>query len=352
MSSIVTDTTHDDTSFQDPIAHDVLGVDNTTEGEHDGYNPMILDVDSQDSDSALGQSRVSSTASMRSSLYESVEENGRTYHKYKEGNYYLPNDEFEQSRLDLQHHLFLMTLDGRLHLAPVKNPQSVLDFGTGTGIWAIDYASQNPSSIVIGTDLSPIQPKFIPPNCEFQVSDASESWNFSQEFNFIHGRAMFSCFKDPLSVFKSAYKALAPGGYLEMQDVFFKPHSHDGTTEGTALASWNEILIRGAKQIGMDWHCVPDYAQMMKEVGFKDIVERKYAWPGNTWPKGVKQKTMGVWMNRNALEGLEAVSLAMMTRSLGMPIEEVQKILENVRRDMNDRSIHAFYPVYIVYGRK
>ncbi|PQE25549.1 hypothetical protein CJF30_00000242 [Rutstroemia sp. NJR-2017a BBW] len=42
-------------------------------------------VDSQDSDSALGLSLAASTESVRSSILESVEENGRTYHKYKAG---------------------------------------------------------------------------------------------------------------------------------------------------------------------------------------------------------------------------------------------------------------------------
>lgn len=41
---------------------------------------------------------------------------------------------------DLQHHLFLLTLDGRLSLAPIgNNLQNVLDVGTGTGIWALDF---------------------------------------------------------------------------------------------------------------------------------------------------------------------------------------------------------------------
>jgi hypothetical protein len=31
--------------------------------------------------------------SVNSSIFEFVEENGRTYHRYKEGKYFLPNDE-------------------------------------------------------------------------------------------------------------------------------------------------------------------------------------------------------------------------------------------------------------------
>lgn len=36
---------------------------------------------------------------------------------------------------------------------------TVIDIGTGTGIWAIDFADEHPESEVIGTDLSPIQRK-------------------------------------------------------------------------------------------------------------------------------------------------------------------------------------------------
>lgn len=39
--------------------------------------------------------------------------------------------------------MYLLTLDRKLHLAPVKNPQRILDVGTGTGIWAIDMAGMS-----------------------------------------------------------------------------------------------------------------------------------------------------------------------------------------------------------------
>jgi len=52
-----------------------------------------------------------------------------------------------------------LILDNKLYLAPIeKNIQKALDIGTGTGIWAIDFADEHPSATVIGTDISPIQP--------------------------------------------------------------------------------------------------------------------------------------------------------------------------------------------------
>lgn len=55
--------------------------------------------------------------------------------------YAIPNDQAEQDRLDIIHHIYLMLYKGELHMAPINpNPQMILDVGTGTGIWAIDVA--------------------------------------------------------------------------------------------------------------------------------------------------------------------------------------------------------------------
>lgn len=68
----------------------------------------------------------------------------------------------DEHKIDLQHHLWALTLDGKLGLSPPNDagakPARVLDTGTGTGIWAIDYGDDHPESQVIGVDLSPTQP--------------------------------------------------------------------------------------------------------------------------------------------------------------------------------------------------
>lgn len=88
-----------------------------------------------EADSAFGDESSSYSASLASSVLNYRYENGRRYHGYHDGSYMVPNDETEQSRLDLMHHLFRMMLDGALYVAPIsKDIQRILDVGTGTGI--------------------------------------------------------------------------------------------------------------------------------------------------------------------------------------------------------------------------
>nr|XP_036583470.1 methyltransferase domain-containing protein [Colletotrichum truncatum]KAF6792513.1 methyltransferase domain-containing protein [Colletotrichum truncatum] len=109
------------------------------------------------------QSLASSSTSVSSSIFNYRVENGRTYHKYKDGKYIYPNDPREIERLDLQHALCLMTLRNALGRAPPAAPGSnakrVLDIGTGSGLWAIDFGEEHPETAVYGVDLSPVQPR-------------------------------------------------------------------------------------------------------------------------------------------------------------------------------------------------
>jgi 2-polyprenyl-3-methyl-5-hydroxy-6-metoxy-1,4-benzoquinol methylase len=94
------------------------------------------------------------TESLKSTLLESVVENGRGYHKYGEDQYILPEEKREQDRLDLQHETFRRTLDDSLFIAPIdKYIHEILDLGPGTGIWAIECADKHPEANVVGVDL-------------------------------------------------------------------------------------------------------------------------------------------------------------------------------------------------------
>lgn len=93
-----------------------------------------------------------------------------------------------------------------------------LDIGTGTGIWAVDFADEYSESEVVGTDLSPIQPSWVPPNCKFLVDDAEAEWTDSKSFDFIHIRTLSGSIGDWPRLLRQSYDNLSPGGWIEMQE--------------------------------------------------------------------------------------------------------------------------------------
>jgi hypothetical protein len=96
-------------------------------------SPLAPDSDSTHSSDEGAQC---DTRSLTASITDYPLHWGRRYHRYKEGAYLFPNDENEQIRLDEQHEI-LNQLHGRLFFAPLdtENVRTVLDIGTGTGIW-------------------------------------------------------------------------------------------------------------------------------------------------------------------------------------------------------------------------
>jgi SAM-dependent methyltransferase len=122
--------------------------------------------------------------------------------------YAFPNDDIEAERLDMQHAMQSHLLGDRLFWAPIgPNPQKVLDLGTGTGIWAIDFADMFPAAEVIGTDLSAIQPSWVPMNCRFEIDDAEADWTWDEEsFDYIHNRNFVCAIRDWPKLIRQSYQ--------------------------------------------------------------------------------------------------------------------------------------------------
>jgi hypothetical protein len=177
------------------------------------------------------------------------------------------------------------------------------------------------------------------------VDDAEDDWTFNQKFDFIHGRLLFSTFKSPAKVIQSAYDALVPGGYLEMQEVYFKLHSVDESLKGTAFERWNNMLVEGAKILGRDWHCTIKYKQCFIDAGFEEVVEERFPGPIGTWPRDKDDKIVGLYWTANMLDGINGMSNVSLRRGLGMSSEEMELLLVDVRRDLRNRKIHSYFPM-------
>ncbi|RKL19265.1 hypothetical protein BFJ68_g3539 [Fusarium oxysporum] len=286
----------------------------------------------------------SDTTSLRSSILRYREENGRTYHAYKDGAYALPNDEIENERLDLQHHLFLLTFDERLHAAPLpKTLNRAFDAGCGTGIWAIEFADEHPD---------------IPPNASFYVDDLEEPWDYSNKFDFVFARFLTGSILDWPKFFSESYTNLNPGGRIEMIDIIYPLLSDDDTlTKDSALSRWSELLHDIFTKNGRPMDSALKYKDQLEATGFVDVNIVKRKWPLNRWPKDPKHKQIGTWAQQNTLDALAALSLAVFTRpdgqgGLGWSKEEVEVFLTDVRKDIKNVNIHSYWPIWSVYATK
>ncbi|KAF6828005.1 hypothetical protein CMUS01_08766 [Colletotrichum musicola] len=311
------------------------------EDANNQHEPADDAASTDDDASDRATSIASSNTSLSVSILQHRVENGRTYHKYKDGKYLYPNDERENDRLDLQHNLFLLTLDYKLGLAPPNDKDSkvkrVLDVGTGTGLWAIEYGDEHPEAEVVGVDLTPVPTEFVPPN----------------PFDYIHIRGMTSSVTDWNGFFKQVYDGLTPGGYVELFEGHARTQSDDGSlTPKHAFSKWCDKLDECCKILGRPFVHVPGLVPILKDVGFVDVTIVPFKWPMGPWAKDPYYKELGEWALANALEGLEAWTMAALTRALDWSPEEVQVLLAQVRKDLKDQSIHHYCPLWVIYAKK
>lgn len=223
-----------------------------------------------------------SSLSFASSVRDYSYENGRRYHAYRHGQYPLPNDQEEQDRLALMHHLFKLLSGGDLYRAPINRdrpPRRILDVGTGTGEWAVEMAEDFTTAEVVGTDLSPIQPSWAPPNCRFYIDDAESDWTFApgEAFDYIHVRSLSGGIGDWPRLMRQAFHHLRPGGWFEAQESEAIVLSDDGTHEHAAtIVDWQNRLNQASKKFGKPLHTAPEIAGWMETEGFINVSDDIY----------------------------------------------------------------------------
>ena len=239
-------------------------------------------------------------------------------------------------------------MQGKLHIAPISlKPGSLtLDVGTGTGIWAVDFARHNPLSRVIGTDLSTIQPTInVPANCEFKVTNAEQDWNFEEPLDFIHSRLLnFGTHNWP-SYFRRYFENLNPGGWVQGN---FPLCCDDGSAgPDSALLRWSHLVQEAMANLGIDAKPGVKFKEYLSSQGFVNIQENLSRWPYGPWPEDEAGKKLGSLQKQNILMALEAVSMILLNKQPGWTKEELEAIIREVREDLDDLGKHTYCRMYV-----
>ncbi|KAI1423784.1 hypothetical protein F5Y12DRAFT_506285 [Xylaria sp. FL1777] len=270
-----------------------------------------------------------STRSITDLDIDYVVENGRRYC----GPYYMPNDEDEQVRLQLLNQVYLKIFDGELTTVPLECPTAILDIGTAVGEWAIDMAETYPECEVTGTDISNIFERRVPQNVYWEIDDAELEWERPPDhYDLVHLRDMAGAFADWNGIYKSAFKCLKPGGWIEILDFDDKKALHDlfAYFEPESLLyklvqDLQEASIISGRPRGVG-HLEP---RLLVNAGYVDVNLTEYSIPLKT-----QDGSTGKFWLLSCLNGMEPACMRLLTKFKGWSPDDVRLGCEMVGEEM------------------
>ena len=208
---------------------------------------------------------------------------------------------------------------------------------------AIEFAEEKPTTEVTGVDLSPVQPAFVPPNCQFLVDDIEYDWAYDKAFDYVHGRFLSMGIRDWSRVFRQTFELLKPGGWAEYQEaelIFITdPSSPKPNPE---MASLSDDVQDAALRIGVDIRQAHGWKESIEAAGFVNHKMVQMRWPLGDWSHDRKEKAIGRMNRLNMLNGIEGLTLAYLVCIRGDAPEGVRARLKRVQDEIRDRDVHMY----------
>ncbi|KAK3342003.1 sam dependent methyltransferase [Lasiosphaeria hispida] len=270
--------------------------------------------------------------------------------------YTLPSHlDGDGTRLDLQHEVFRLILDNNLLSTPTPPSFSghVLDLGTGTGLWASEFATEHPHATVLGIDLFPPSTSPVPANCTFRALDAETAWDLPEAaFDLIHTRMFLFLLKDPRAMLQRCLAALKPGGRIECQEIQqpYQTDDADPAAQDTPVLRMARLRVEAAKNCGLDRAVAGRLAGLMDEVGFVQVEVEDKRIPVGPWMDGERMKEAGEKYRQCMRWGMVAFTKTVFMKGFGWTEERVLEACDEAVRDLGNGRVYA--PLKVVVGAK
>ncbi|KAF7328483.1 S-adenosyl-L-methionine-dependent methyltransferase [Mycena venus] len=257
-------------------------------------------------------------------------------------------------RLLLQHNCLKRLFENKILLAPVAlGPgDTVLDIGTGPGLWLLDVAqSVDPGVHMVGVDIEsrlfPVPP---PKNTEFQVqSVTSLPSHWTDTFTLVHQRLLMFALQIPEwpQALREIYRVLRPGGWVQLAESF--PAFEGEYPEKPCTMKLFSLYRCLTRDRNLFIDCALHIPEMLKEAGFVDIHAEE------------RPLLMGKWAGKEGVEN--AVTVMGVFRGIKTPVlnaggygmvsteSEYDTLLEGMQKEW-DETPGTKKEFVICWGRK
>jgi SAM-dependent methyltransferase len=257
--------------------------------------------------------------------------------------YQLPKDAEEDVRLNFQHHALFHAI-GNHYVAPLSPPlQTILDVGTGTGIWASEMARLFPTTTVVGIDLAATS--FQQPsqdNCLLRTGNVLTGLPFPDRFfSFTHQRLLVAGIpgaKWP-GVIRELVRVTREQGWIELVEI-------DNQMEGAgpATAKMQEFMNTISQSLGFDWEVIRHLGDLLRQERLQRVEMQPIRIPVGKWAGRV-----GEMMKQDLLAATNAVRGRYCTLA-GISGSAFDQMLRDVAQEWE--ATHSFCVFYAAHGKR
>jgi hypothetical protein len=139
------------------------------------------------------------------------------------------------------------------------------------------------------------------------------------------------------------FRVLKPGGVFEHVEIDFQPQSSDGSLPpDSKLRLWARELYAAFDESGQSLEIDPGTQGLLEQLGFVEVKHYTMAIPFHPWPDDEHEKDMGRWFNLGMTQGIQALTMAPLTRMRRYSAEQVIQLVEDVKKDICTRSYRAY----------
>ncbi|KAL8995943.1 MAG: hypothetical protein Q9188_006688 [Gyalolechia gomerana] len=172
-------------------------------------------------------------------------------------------------------------------------------------------------------------------------------------FDLIHSRMLVMGMRDWRSYFQKCYDHLKPGGWVEAHEVWFPTRSENPSTPADApYLRWGNLVYEGLARGGVDSGAAKGFGRLLEDLGFEDVVEDKTPWAVAPWPEDAKARKIGELEAANLHNGMEGMTVGILTKQLGWAREDVDKFVAEVKDDIYDVEKKYIMNISICFARK
>ncbi|HEU5380743.1 MAG TPA: methyltransferase domain-containing protein [Ktedonobacteraceae bacterium] len=257
--------------------------------------------------------------------------------------YLLPKDALEDQRLNFQHHVLYRTLSNH-YLAPISpTTATILDVGTGTGIWPIEMASLFPHAHILGIDVSLTSlPHTLPPTCLFSQANILQGLPFpDQQFDFTHQRLLVAAIPAACwpAVVRELVRVTRVGGWIELLEIGDTIQNAGPATK--RLLTWMTSI---SQELGFEMAILRRLGDLLSQAGCLAIEAQDIPVPLGEWAG-----TTGQMLKTDVLHGYHALKDSYCLRS-HTPPEAFDTMLQNAAAEWE--RLQSSYIFHATYGRR